>query len=433
MHKSISTSLTTITRSILLSLFCFIISQYSYSQTKTVDSNFSPGYVVTINGDTIRGFIESHNWIINPSKIFFKEKATASLTSFTPLTCKGFGVDGNVYESATVQLEVSPYNTSELKPDRELHLENKTAFLETIVKGTKALYSLKNGENNEQYYIKNNDGFELLIYKRYIKEKDGQSSIASNTRYVNQLALYLQDYNDVQARLINTNYTKSSLKSLFIAYYEATKGKTAFVKTSEKVSITFGVMAGISFNKLTLTSDSFSDLQGSNFKQSVGTAIGGSLALIVPNTKKRWSLQNDLLLASYKVTSSINDYVDKDKFTIRDITFAYTYLKLTNMVRYTHPIKEGHLFINMGMFNGVVMAETNKLVKKTHLFTLDRTEESEAIQGTRKHEQGLSVGIGGQYKKYSLELRNESGNGMSDFVNLSSKTNRLNLLFSYSF
>lgn len=433
MYKSVNASLTTSTRSILVSLFCFIIFQYSYGQTKIVDTSFSSGYVVTLDGDTIKGFIESHNWVINPSKILFKERATSSLTSFTPMTCKGFGIAGNVYESATVQLEVSPHNISDLKPDRELHLENRSAFLETIVKGTKALYSLKNGENSEQYYIKNNDGFELLIYKRYIKEKDGQSSIASNTRYVNQLALYLQDYNDVQARLINTSYTKSSLKSLFIAYYEATKGKTDFVKTSEKVSVTFGVMAGISLNKLTLNSDSFSDLQGSNFKQSIGTAIGGSFGLIVPNTKKRWSLQNDLLLASYTVTSSVNDYVDNDKFTIRAITFAYTYLKLTNIVRYTHPIKAGFVFLNAGMFNGVVLAETNKLVKKIHLFTLDRTEESEAIQGTRKHEQGFSVGIGGQYKKYSLELRNESGNGMSDFVNLSSKTNRLNLLFSYSF
>lgn len=214
---------------ILFSLFIGIL-QPSYSQ-----STFDAGYVVTLEGDTIKGFIGSNNKVISPVIIAFKETATASVTSFTPLTAKGFSVNGNFYESATIQVETSPYKKEELTTDKEVHVATHTIFLEAIVKGSKSLYSYKNEHLNEQFYIKNNDAWELLIFKRYLQsQKDGKSSIVSNTQYVSQLALYLQDYRDIQVKLISTDYVKNDLKNLFITYYEATKKKASFVQKNEK-------------------------------------------------------------------------------------------------------------------------------------------------------------------------------------------------------
>lgn len=214
---------------ILFSLFIGIL-QPSYSQ-----STFDAGYVVTLEDDTIKGFIGSNNKVISPVIIAFKETATASVTSFTPLTAKGFSVNGNFYESATIQVETSPYKKDELTSDKEIHLTTRTVFLEAIVKGSKSLYSYKDDRLEEQFYIKNNDMWELLIFKRYLQpQKDGKPSVASNTQYVSQLALYLQDYRDIQVKLISTGYVKNDLKNLFITYYEATKKKASFIQKNEK-------------------------------------------------------------------------------------------------------------------------------------------------------------------------------------------------------
>jgi len=203
-------------------------------------STFESGYVVTLDGDTIKGFIGSNNKVISPIIIAFKETATASVTSFTPLTAKGFSVNGNFYESATIQVETSPYKKDELTSDKEIHLSTRTVFLEAIIIGSKSLYRYQSEHLNEQFYIKNNDAWELLIFKRYLQTKKyGKSIITSNTHYINQLALYLQDYRDIQVKLISTGYVKNDLKNLFITYYEAIKKKASFIQKDEKKWVDF--------------------------------------------------------------------------------------------------------------------------------------------------------------------------------------------------
>jgi hypothetical protein len=73
------------------------------------------------------------------------------------------------------------------------------------------------------------------------------------------------------------------------------------------------------------------------------------------------------------------------------------------------------------------------MVRESRLFSQIRTEEGAAIEDARKLEQGLLLGLGGKWNRYSAELRYERGNGMSNFSGLNSLTNRFFFLLEYSF
>jgi len=54
---------------IVIMSFGILFSQFIFSQ-----ENFTTGYVIKLNGDSISGYVDYRNWEINPTKIIFKDK-----------------------------------------------------------------------------------------------------------------------------------------------------------------------------------------------------------------------------------------------------------------------------------------------------------------------------------------------------------------------
>lgn len=59
--------------------------------------------------DTVRGFVEHRNWDRNPSKIFFKSDLTSAVKVCSPLEIRSFFVKDEVYESAIIDVDKSPF------------------------------------------------------------------------------------------------------------------------------------------------------------------------------------------------------------------------------------------------------------------------------------------------------------------------------------
>ena len=132
-------------KKILFTILAISLFQISFSQT-----NFKPGYAISLKGDTIRGFIDYRNWERNPDKIIFKSNINDNQTQYSPVDIREFGVLDEVYVSAIVktdgsfnELKISSFNT-------EITNRVDTAFLQSMVKGKKGLYHYINkfGENN---------------------------------------------------------------------------------------------------------------------------------------------------------------------------------------------------------------------------------------------------------------------------------------------
>lgn len=415
---------------ITLTILAVFIFQTSFCQ-----ENYLPGYIILLKGDTIHGFIDYRNRERNPDKIFFKEKLSDSKTKYAPLDIKEFGVPDEIYESAIVKTEISSLNANELEFNAELKIEIDTTFLQTMIQGVKCLYLYRNKFDNDQYYIKKDISYELLVYKKYLENQEGIKVVTENKRYRGQLSLYLYDCPTIQSKLENTKYEKKSLEDIFLFYYNCTQSGIKFQKKTEKISTEIGILAGMSLTYLKFSSQfkTFAYLINTDFHQSVNFPIGLFIELILPRNQRKWSICNELSFSSYKVNGSFDDYKNINEYTISNITFGYSYLKMINVLRYKYPIGNIFIYLNAGISNGFVISETNYLKQETKFYFTIRDEEDKALRDTRKYEQGYTFGLGTKFKKYSFEIRWEKGNGMSEFTALSSSTTKYYFLLGYRF
>jgi hypothetical protein len=403
-----------------------LIAQLSVSQ-----ENFLPGFIIQKNGDTIHGLVDYRNWNNNPDKISFK--GPDGIKEYTPFTIKGFGVQDELYTSATIKTEISPKNPNDLTLDPSLVLVTRTTFLQALIIGEKSLYFYRDINDKSQFYIPQDTSFEFLVYKKYLVEREGTNVIAENKMYAGQLAIYLQDCPSIRSKIYSCAYKKSNIEKLFLNYYNCTKLPVKFHKETEKLKFEFGAVAGISLTNLIIHSESYDYLMYADYPVSANFSGGLFMDLIIPRNQRRWSIDNELLFTTYQVEGTYTDYEHANKYTIYSTKLGFSYIKLVNMVRYKQPVGKFFIYGNVGWSNGIAIAYTDYLKSDEILFTQERIEEGPAIDGIRKYEVGLIGGVGVKYNRFSLETRFERGSGMAWYNDLRTGHMRYYFLLGYRF
>jgi hypothetical protein len=154
----------------------------------------------------------------NPDRITFKNLNSNDKKYLKPVDIQGFSVGEVVYKSAIVQMEMTDININNLTRNKELVFKTDTVFLEAVIEGKKSLYTFKNGNVRPQFYIKNNDIYELLIYKKYTIEIGERIAVKENRTYLSQLSVYFDERDYIQAKIEKINYSIYSLRDLFLEY-----------------------------------------------------------------------------------------------------------------------------------------------------------------------------------------------------------------------
>lgn len=410
----------------LLLSFCTV--RPSFSQ-----ENYQPGRILSLQGDTVSGFIDNRNWEYNPQEIHFRTRATQAVTVYRPSDIREFWVQDEWYIAAVVALETSPYKINELPNTPDIKLESTAVFLQTLVAGNKSLLYYKRRKGREQFYIRQGSDFDLLRYKTYIKEQNGRRAIAENRQYLQQLALYLQACPSTQESLREVSYSKKRLIKLFLGYYECTSSLISSQRTTEKIRVEGGIVGGGTISSLSFTGQSVVYLSRITHSSSNNFSGGLFLEATLPRNQRKWSLYSELLYTSYQTAGHYDRLISADEYLIIDTRLGYTYIKLNNLIRFAYPTRHFRPFMNVGISNGFAIQEENYRRVKTKTFGVERMEEDRAIKDTRIYEQGLLAGIGAKFRKHSLEARYEVGNGMSKYTGLRSITNRYSLLAGYRF
>ena len=414
-------------RKITLLVFGILMFNVCFGQ-----ENYLQAYIVNHNGDTVHGFIDYRNWGKNPDRILFKNQLTDQPIIHTPLSIRNFSVVDEVYVSAILLNDLSPYNVGELEHGKDPNLKPDTIFLQSIVLGEKSLYLYKNSLGKELFYIGEDTTFTLLEYKRYIAEQY-TTDVKENKRYLNQLAVYLNACPTIQKEFKSLKYVRKNLENLFLAYYKCTETNYVFNKKEEKVTTEFGAVAGLTFNNLHFDPALVYNRKEMAFSTTVGYSVALFADIILARNQGKWSLYNELAFSPYKVEDNMSVYLNENEYSNISMTFGYAYLKLNNMIRFKYPVGKTFVFINAGMSNGYALKEINQVHSDRKFYSSETSEDDEALNDTRRYEQGILAGLGAKYHKYSFEFRYEKGNGMSVMLNLNSITNRFLFLFGYKF
>jgi hypothetical protein len=407
--------------------------QLGFFHSAEAQQNWVPGEVVMSNLDTVSGFIDYRNWRKNPDKVLFYTNSPSDAKSYTPLDIHAFRTKDESYVAAIVDSEISPRAEGSLTSDPVMKLKRDTVFLQAILVGAKSLYFNKNVWGNDNFYIQNGDKYELLEYKKYKTTINGTRVIRENKRYTGQLTLYFEDCPDLGTKIQGSNYDRKSLESIFTSYHQhCRKTEATFIKEKENVQSSYGLLAGMTSTSVgfSVLDREFEYLLYTDYPMSNNFTGGIFYEIIFPRSQGKWSLNNELFYTSFQTEGVYEDSVSARLYKVHYSEFAYAYIQLKPMVRYSYPLGKVSIFASAGVsFGFSINGKSHYVVEKTND---GGTTISEGIApGGKKGEQGLILGTGLRINKVSLELRFEKGNGFSNLILAGANTNRYFFLMGY--
>ncbi len=393
---------------------------------ETLAQRYQPGFIVETNRDTVKGFIEYKRWDRSPVEIFFKKSLEASEEVYDPLEIKSFSVANETYESAVVDVDVSPHKIGELSYVSTPDFVKDTVFLLVLVRGEKSLLYLKDRNAKNHFYIINeSQQYQPLVYKQYLVGGGAGKAIAENQNYRGVLADYLKACASIQSKLGKIAYDVRPLKNLFDHYYTCTNKTMEQQMVRKEGKLELGVVAGASLSMLKFsgTPDYIAD---NDYETSIDPTIGFFCDLKILRSNN-WRISNDIMYTSFDVKgegakTTVNgptEYVSKTSFN-------YHYLKTHHMLQ-VNLLKQRSLFLAAGFSTGFVLKDNYDVT----IYYRGSTNPTERPFSTRNLEFGYLGGLGFRFGKWSAEARYEITSGISDYLDLNATTTRIHFFIKY--
>jgi hypothetical protein len=294
-------------KNLLLAFFLFPL--FSFAQ-----SNYKPGYVVALKGDTLHGFIDYRGWDANPMTVSFKstvgdnkpQKLTMGDISF-------FCIDGVAsYKKYICSISMDETNTSKLGTARDTSYKIDTVFLQILQKGKNVtLYSYTDGLKT-RFYIGEAPGYTPteLIYRIYddtgiAAHKEG-NTVIENT-YLKQLFALANKYNvldnDLERTLQSANYAEPDMLAIVSKINSISKSEYV-KKYADRGKLNFYVGAALNIAGTSSNSSAPYEQDGGKSQTSFGPAILFGLNVIPNPNSDRIEFRAELSIAESKFSSS---------------------------------------------------------------------------------------------------------------------------------
>ena len=182
----------------------------------SAQSNYKPGYAVTLKGDTLKGFIDYKEWDENPSSVDFK----TNLSDKTPqkLTADDvriFSINGyESYQKYTGSIGIDYIDPRHINYGKDTTFRLETVFLKKLAGGKNVILLSYTDDIRSHYYIEEatQSNPKELTYHIY-NENDAQTGAVKtvvDNDYITQLYLLAQKNNvltsDLQSDMERMGY-----------------------------------------------------------------------------------------------------------------------------------------------------------------------------------------------------------------------------------
>jgi hypothetical protein len=247
-------------------------------------SNYRPGYVVTLKGDTIKGFIDYREWNSNPGAIDFKTDLAGKDKKYTPQDLSFFSITGQEsYLQYTGPLTMDSTDPAHISTIRDTSFQIQTVFLKIWQKGKNiALYSYADGVKR-RYFVSEAPDYKPLelgyrLYYNYGSQMmSGQEgSTVTENGYMKELFALANKYevldSDLQWRIEHAGYNEDDLLKIVSKINHFTKADLKKNSASRGPQFNLFIGAGVNFNTFSPTSSSAYYTGGGRSYTSAGPA-----------------------------------------------------------------------------------------------------------------------------------------------------------------
>jgi hypothetical protein len=329
---------------------CFLlvvfISSVTFAQT-----NFKPGVLVTLSGDSVKGSVDDQQWRRNPKSIKFREGNSDKL--YSPGDIKAFTIRGKVsYESHRVKYDSSSERESRLTSSPVAAWKEKRLFLKVLVAGRATLYRFVEDNDRIHYFIGKDGKVEELINHRFLLS----GSVQTNRQYIEQLKVAFGDCASIKIGP-SLRYNEESLVKMF-EKYSACTGSAIATSKKEKTLVKFGIVGSVA-----------SDQFGGNptYAAAIGYGAGGFVNFMFPGKLYKWSAYTEVVYRKFGEQISNGDPQRLDITSIKATVLARDHFNIGKLRSFVN-IGVSHssgipdelqsyvqvVKINTGFFSGVV-------------------------------------------------------------------------------
>ena len=390
-------------------------------------SNVVAGYVVTNEGDTLRGQIDNRDWRVSPTEITFQSQV-GQTRNYVPADLREFYIQPTHerFLGRVLAIDAVPFGLDELlqidSPTQvAAHQQQRTepVFLRVLTEGPTRLLFYQGKTDKPHFFLEKEGQIQELINQRFLLS--GTAALFSNAFYKDQLISYLADCPQLRNRIANLDYNQVQLANLLTAYNRC-KGFVE-VPQLEKGRWAVDLLAGVEFSQLNFSGDGGPGyLRNAPLSSSTAPMGGLAVAFYPARSREQFSYRLETTFRTYETQGVGEEYIYQ-----YDIRFKLSYLRLNALMRYTYPKGKIRPFAGIGVANGLTVSRTNqKILRSTTL-----QNEGEALPSPRSWELGLMAEAGLSMNRFQAIYRREWSNGFSSLSTLRNYVTVNSVLLGY--
>ncbi len=275
----------------------------------SAQSNYKPGYIVSLKGDTSKGFIDFKEWDKSPVRINFKANLQAAeVQKLSADDINAFAVNGlEYYEKYKVSVSQDRVDVEKLTTGVDTSSATLNIFMRVLVKGKYiTLYDYKDDIKN-RFFIKDNTLAkpEELVYRTYLNPNE-VTQIVTQPRYQNQLHVlalkYGQSTDKLTAGIEKTGYNSNDLIVIVNSINQF--GPTVANRNNAK-AVRFFAGAGVIAGSLKYSGDEYLAWDPTS-KLSFGPRFNIGLDAFLDPDVGRFVLRVELSVTTIKLQTSSN-------------------------------------------------------------------------------------------------------------------------------
>jgi len=309
----------------LITLFVTIGSSFG-------QDDFRSGFIITIEGDTIRGQVHYRSNSKNYESSIFKEEQGEK--EYYPNQILGFGFTNDKFFSSQII---------------------KGSFVEVLVVGEISLY-----KSRAKFHIKKDTSFFNLESITEKVEIDGKIGTREKSKWRGIISYLISDCLENSNSLTSSiKLDEKSLTRLIVNYNKCSRKDFIEYKVSKPwTKFDFGVTIGISKSRVQTTNESgsFSFLDDSY--SSIDPTIGVLIAISSPRITEKVAFQSEIHL----MKSSYSSLVEVGGF--QETFIDLTTLSIPLSVKYTFPKKGYGLYLQGGINYDYHLSSNTKLLSE---------------------------------------------------------------------
>ena len=287
--------------------------------------DYRKGYIISIEQDTIYGWIDYRGDIRNAKVCSFKKSETGQATEYAPSDIAAYRyIDSKYYVSKNIGTTDAP----------------KQVFLEYLVNGMAKLYYHRDDNAHDYYYVEKDEQFlELKIDEKEVDVEVARGIVFKESKKINSYVGILKatlNVWEMNHKIDNARLEHASLIDIAKDYHQhvCTDGSECIVYEKRKplIALRFTPVVGVDFSTYKMLKFNESDNEMHNFDPSTNLSIGVNLNFSMPRLNEKLFLQMQAMYTKYYFFET-----QKTASSRTDIHFRSNVLQMGLAAKYEYP------------------------------------------------------------------------------------------------